>query len=95
MINKILDNYYRKQLQILIHDHLIKFRIDTRFINGDLGFHLDIKEKKYNDKEYFRLFNFSKEMYIFYLANIQELYQELDICVKKYFKGSDSNDIMD
>lgn len=86
MITKILNNYYRKILQRLINDFLLKYRMDKKFVNNDYGFCLFIKRKEYNDEQYEILFTFDKELYLYCIANYQDLKKELDISVKQYFE---------
>lgn len=91
MITKILDNYYRKQVQKIIYDSIIKFEIDIKFNNGDLGFQLLVKKKKYNDNQYVVIYMFHKELYLYYLANLKDMLNEIDILIRQYFRdlGSD------
>lgn len=52
MIERILDNYYKKKLFEIIKEDFMIFNIDIRFKSKNHFTNIQIKKKEYDDKKY-------------------------------------------
>ncbi len=86
MIQRILNNYYKKQLKEMIEYNVKFYFIDYTFVDTDYGFCLYIKNKKYNKEEYTPIHSFKSYLYLFYISNLDKLCEEMEKNIRTYLK---------
>lgn len=89
MIDKILNKYYSKQLITNIEHFTIPYFVDLKVIQDKdyLGMLVCIKKPKYKETEYITIKSIYSHQYIYWLANLDKLNNQIIKGVKEYYKN--------
>lgn len=84
LINKILNNYYKKQLVYKIKNLMCFYAkgLDYKFVESKEGFELQVKKHEYKDDLYAEIAYFDENEYLSCLIN----WKELSTRIKKYIE---------
>lgn len=86
LINKILDNYYKKQLINKIKSLLFFWCLDYKFVERTEGFELQVKKKEYKDELFKSIAFFGKNNYLYYLIDWKEVLEKIKNAIEEYEK---------
>lgn len=86
MIEKILDKYYAKKLQILINRISLKWCLNRKFEIDNQKFVFRVKMPKYNDKQYVPIFVIPITDVYLYISNCDLCKREIENLIKHYIK---------
>lgn len=87
MIEKILDKYFTKKLKNYASSYLLRWFIDTKFIEKNNFIELQIKKPHYKDELFKAIYSFNKSDALYYLLHFDQICKELKKCVVDYLKS--------
>lgn len=92
MIEKILDKYYAKKLQILINRISLKWYLDRKFEIDNQKFVFRVKIPEYNDKQYVPIFVLPITDVYLYISNYELCKRDIENLIKNYIKEEKEKD---
>ena len=92
MIERILDKYYAKKLQILINRISLKWYLDRKFEIDNQKFVFRVKMPKYNDKQYVPIFVLPITDVYLYISNYELCKRDIENLIKNYIKEEKEKD---